>query len=83
MFEKLSSWVHIENEGQLLLSDLLIGPILIFYDKTYGKEQLEGVIQESFESLRGKYKQSLKNLESYFQDGLKISFEKNNNSITP
>lgn len=63
--ERLSSLAKIED-GQLMI-DLLSGPVTVFYDRRYDKEQLEASINENLEALRGKYqRQSMKSLEGHF-----------------
>eukprot|EP00347_Sterkiella_histriomuscorum_P002370 403368416 len=64
-----------------MMVDLLSGPVSIYSDTRYDKDQLETAISDNLDNLRQKYKQSLKNLEGYFADLLKISFEYRSNIV--
>ena len=71
------------------MADLLTGAVTVYHDRRYEKEALEQAITENLEQLRQNYpRQSMKNLEAYFQDTLKISFQrrtppqKSNQSLT-
>jgi membrane peptidoglycan carboxypeptidase len=55
------------------MAELLSGPVALYHDRRYEKEQLEAALNEQLEALRQRYpKQSMKNLEGHFQDLLKL-----------